>query len=68
MVNFLREGSYFLFDLLVAELWADVTHVDILEWLMGLHITDLNNEGMRAVALPANNQLSHDNSMVCSPS
>lgn len=49
---------------LVAELRANVTNVDVLKWLMSLEISNLNHEWMRAVVLPVDIKLCHDNCMV----
>ena len=44
----------------VAEFWTDVSDVDALEWLVGLEVTDLDDEWVWAVALAVKNQLCHN--------
>jgi hypothetical protein len=48
----------------VTEFGANVTNVDVLEWLVGLQIADLDAEGSRAVGLALDDQLRHDDCVV----
>lgn len=49
---------------LVTELRPNITHIDVLQRLMGLEITDLDDKRMGAVILAPDIQLRHHNSMV----
>jgi len=40
--------------------------VDVLQWLVGLHVSDLNNEWVWTVRLAAEDELGHDDRIVCS--
>lgn len=51
-------------NLLVSELGTNVTNVNVLQRQVSLHVTDLDNERMRAVWLAANDELSHNDCMV----
>lgn len=52
----------------VSELGADIANVDVLQGLMGLQIPDLDTERSRSIALTANNQLCHNNGVICGSS
>jgi hypothetical protein len=49
----------------IAELGTDVSDVDVLEWLMGFHVSDLDTKGCWAIRLPINDELSHNDSVGC---
>ena len=49
----------------VTELGTDVANVDVRERLMGLQVTDLDAEWCRAVGLALNDELGHDDGVVC---
>lgn len=53
--------------LLVAKLGSNVTHIDILQRLMGLEIPNLDDKGMGTEVLATNVELRHDDGMVGSP-
>lgn len=52
----------------IAELWSNVTDIDTFKRLMGLHISDLTDKWMGAIAFPVKNQLSHHDCMIRSSS
>lgn len=49
---------------LVAKLRADVAYVDIVQGLMCLQVTDLDNEGVGTKVLAIDEQLGHNNGVV----
>lgn len=49
---------------LIAELRTDVSDVDILQRLVGLQITNLDNERVGAIVLASDEQLGHNHGMV----
>jgi len=53
---------------LISEFRSNVTDVDVLQRLVSLHITDLNDERVRTKVLAADVELCHDDSMVGRPS
>lgn len=50
----------------VAKLGADVANVDVLKRQVCLQVPDLDDKGVRAVWLALDDELSHDDSVVCS--
>lgn len=48
----------------VAELGADVANMNALQRLVGLHVADLDNEGVRSVGLALDDQLGHNAGVV----
>ena len=66
-LNVLKEQEAIVHSV-VAELWPDVADVDIRQRLMCFHVSDLNNERVRAVALAVNHELCHNSSVIgCFP-
>lgn len=53
---------------LVSVLGTNVTHVNVLQRLVRLHVADLHHEGMRSIVLPTDHQLRHHDGMVRGPS
>lgn len=52
----------------VAKLGANVSNVDVLEWLMRLQVSDLDAEWGWSIRFAVDDELGHDNRMVGSPS
>jgi len=48
----------------VTELGTDVAHMDVLEGLVGLHVANRHDEGVRTVGLAIDDELGDDNSVV----
>lgn len=51
-------------DLLVTKLGTNITHIYIIQWLMGFEVTDLHNERVWTVVLAINKQLGHNHSVI----
>lgn len=54
-------------NLLITEFRANIANVYIVQGLVGLQVTDLDNERMRPEVLAVDKQLSHYDSMICCP-
>ena len=51
---------------IIPKLWSNISDMNVLQRLMGLQVSNLDDEGVRTMASASNNKLCHDNSIVCS--
>jgi hypothetical protein len=50
----------------ISKLGTNVSNMDVLQWLVGLQVSDLNAEGSWAVRLATHHELGHYDRVVCS--